>query len=271
MSDTPLYGIIGHPLGHTMSPPLHNWALGQAGLPGRYEAWPTQPDQVPAFMARMRTGAVSGASVTIPHKPAVMEHLDSVTGTAKAVGAVNTLYWDGDVLAGHNTDVEGFAHPLLEMSLPPSSALVLGAGGAARAVMAGLSRAGIERVVVANRSAHKALALAMEFGAEGVAWDDRALVNAELVVNTTPMGMAGTLVNASPMPDDYCLSPNQVVYDIVYNPLRTRLLRQAEDCGCRTIDGLSMFIHQAQGQFRLWTGREFDPTGARRLLMTLLS
>jgi len=103
-----------------------------------------------------------------------------------------------------------------------------------------------------------------------VPWDDRGLVQAQLVVNTTPMGMAGEHEHASPLPEGHCLSPNQIVYDIVYNPLRTKLLRRAEASGCPTIDGLSMFIHQARGQFRLWTGREFDPTAARRLLMDLL-
>ncbi len=270
MSDTPLYGIIGHPLGHTMSPPLHNWALEQAGLPGRYEAWPTQPGRLVDFMAQMRSRPISGASVTIPHKLAVMDHLDHVTDTARAVGAVNTLYWEGDKLAGHNTDAEGFAHPLSALPRPPRSALVLGAGGAARAVLAGLDVAGVPRVAVANRTLDRAEALAVEFEAAAVPWDERGRVQAELIVNTTPMGMAGALVDDSPLPEGHCLSPNQTVYDIVYNPLRTRLLRQAEDCGCPTIDGLSMFIHQAMGQFRLWTGREFDPTGARRLLMGLL-
>ena len=274
MNDAPLYVIIGHPLAHTMSPPLHTWALAQAGLPGRFTARPTEPGLLADFMVEMRERPISGASVTIPHKLAVMEYLDEITDLARSVGAVNTLFWKNDALCGHNTDAEGFAHPLLAMPRPPSSALVLGAGGAARAVLAGLGRVGVQRVFLTNRSPDKAEALAAEFrsaiGAKAVPWDERGRVDAELLVNTTPMGMAGDHEDESPLPEGHCLSPNQIVYDVVYIPLRTRLLRQAEDSGCRTIDGLSMFVHQAVGQFRLFTGHEMDPTGARRLVMGLL-
>lgn len=269
-ADGKLYGIIGHPLGHTMSPPLHNWALGELGLPGEYRAFPTPPEDVEAFVKTMRSLPIGGVSVTIPHKEAVIPLLDGVSDRVNDAGACNTLYWKDGKLLGENTDVTGFIAPLKVMERP-DSALVLGAGGASRAIIAGLKELGVGDIMVSNRSEDRAAKLAEEFDVQCVPFDGESGLNAGLIINTTPLGMAGDLVDRCPVPEEYCLSSNQVAYDIVYNPLRTKFLQKAESHGCRTIDGLDMFIGQAAEQFRLWTGKQFDNAKAKALVAAELA
>lgn len=266
-----LYGIIGHPLGHTMSPPLHNWAFGKLGIAGEYRAFPTAPDELKAFMGQVRELPVSGLSVTIPHKITVQAYVDGLSERVQAVGATNTLYWSGNRLLGENTDVYGFMAPLKGLPNVPRSALVLGAGGAARAVVAGLQELGVAEIIITNRSADKAMDLACEFAVSAHDWDERTRVDAELIVNTTPLGMSGECVGLTPLPEDFCLSPNQTLYDLVYNPLQTSFLALGEEHGCRIIDGLEMFVNQAVEQFRLWTGQTFDLAGARKLIGDLFA
>lgn len=272
---TPRYGIIGHPLGHTMSPPLHNSALAHFGLPGSYQAWPIPPEALADFVASMRRSVeggrpILGVSVTIPHKQAVMEMLDSVTGRAGAIGAVNTLYWDDGRLVGENTDCAGFCDPFRSgVAEIPRSALILGAGGASRAAVAGLRELGVQSICITNRTAERAGEIARDFSIDVVAWDERADVDAELLVNATPLGMSGESVQASPYPAE-AFRPWQSAYDLIYNPLRTRFLREAGQAGCGVIDGLSMFIGQGLEQFRLWTGKEYSRESARSLLAGLL-
>ena len=266
---TALYGIIGWPLGHTLSPTLHNWGFSGLGIPARYEAFPLEPDGLPEFMDRVRSGEVRGLSVTIPHKRAVMAHLDTITDRARGVGAVNTLFWDGEALCGENTDVVGVVAPLKRLETLPGSALVLGAGGAARAAVAGLVELGINDVAVANRTDAKAEALAKDFSVRAVPWEARMDQAPGLICNTTPLGMSGANQEFSPWDADR-FPEGCVVYDIVYNPLETRLLRDAAAAGCATISGLEMFLHQGLAQFRLWTGRDMDEAGARALLLGAL-
>jgi shikimate dehydrogenase len=266
---TARYGIIGWPLGHTLSPVLHNWGFARLGIDAVYEAWPLEPGDLPAFIRRMRTEPVSGASVTIPHKRAVMAHLDRITDRARAVGAVNTLYMAGDLLCGENTDVAGLAAPLRARGRLPASALVLGAGGAARAAVVALRELGVADVMVANRTASRAQELADELAVRAVDWAARMDQDAGIVCNTTPMGMSGDLVDATPWDADR-FAPGMVAYDIVYNPLRTRFLREADAAGCATISGLEMFLHQGLAQFRLWTGLDLDEAGARQVLLERL-
>lgn len=265
-----LYGIIGHPLGHTMSPPLHNWAFARLGIPGEYRAFPTPPEELADFMRRMRETPIAGASVTIPHKIAVLPFLDGVSDRVRAVGAANTLYWAEGRLLGENTDVAGFTAPLKALPAIPGSALVLGAGGAARAVLAGLAELGVADTAVTARDPAKSSALAAEFGVRALPWEERAAARAGLVVNATPLGMLGERQHVSPLPEDADPDPDQIAYDLVYNPVRTRFLARAEAAGCRTIDGLEMFLHQAAEQFRLWTGAVFDMAEARTLVLNLL-
>lgn len=254
---TGVYGIIGYPLSHTLSPLLHTTAFREAGLPSVLVPWPIESARLPAFVGAVRLLRIRGVCVTIPHKERIIPLLDRVTDRAKAVGAVNLLYWDGDALCGDNTDVPGFVAPLRAGLPVPNArkALVLGAGGASRAVIAGLKSIGYDRVYIANRTEETARLLASEFGLEVCPWDARGEVDADLVVNTTPLGMAGKAEDDTPYPDAAFSGRKRVAYDIVYTPLRTRFLREAEEAGWRTISGLGMFIAQADFQFLTWTGR----------------
>ena len=264
------YGIIGWPLGHTMSPTLHNWGFGQLRLNATYAAFPLEPDALPVFMERVRREPISGLSVTIPHKRAVMDHLDRVTDRARAVGAVNTLYWEGNDLCGENTDVIGLIAPLQKLAPLPDSAMVLGAGGAARAAIVGLKELGVRDIAIANRTTDKAEALAHDFSVRSVEWDRRMDETPGLICNTTPLGMAGDMVHATPW-DANRFPTGSIAYDIVYNPLETRFLREARAAGCAAISGLEMFLHQGLAQFRLWTGQNMDEDGARQVLLAALA
>lgn len=264
------YGIIGWPLGHTMSPTLHNWGFGELGLDARYEAYPLKPDNLTSFMERVRTKPISGMSVTIPHKQTVMEHLDFITDRARAVGAVNTIYWDGDKLCGENTDVIGIIAPLKKLESLPSSAMILGAGGAARAAIAGFQELGIANISISNRTKDKATALAKEFGIEAIEWNKRMEHEPGLICNTTPLGMSGDCQGMTPW-DGNRFPEGSIAYDIVYNPLETRFLKEAHAAGCHSISGLEMFLHQGLAQFSIWTGQNMDEEGARQLLLAALN
>jgi shikimate dehydrogenase len=264
-----VYGIIGHPLAQTLSPLLHNWGFARLGVKGSYLAFPTPPEKLAAFIQAVRTLPVSGLSVTIPHKEAVMPLLDGVSDLARRAGAVNTLAWEDGRLMGHNTDVTGFLAPLLERGQAPETALVLGAGGAAKGVLAGLLDLGVSQIAVANRSLRRAQALAGTFGVRAVAWEDRAQVCAGLVVNATPMGMKGKAEGESPLPEDFW-NPAHLAYDLVYNPRDTLFLRQAKAAGAEVVDGLAMFAAQGAAQFKLWTGLTLPMEEAERLLAQAL-
>lgn len=262
------YGIIGWPLGHTMSPTLHNWGFDQHGLDAVYNAFPLAPEDLADFMQTVRSRPISGLSVTIPHKRAVMNYLNHVSERARAVGAVNTLYWDDDALCGENTDVSGLIAPLKTLDSIPGSAIVLGAGGAARAALAGFRELGMDAVFIANRTDSKAEALAEEFSVQAVPWDKRTQCDALLICNTTPLGMTGDMAALTPWEGDF--PSGGIAYDIVYNPLETRFLREAAQAGCSTISGLEMFLHQGLAQFQLWTGLNLAEESARQLLLDAL-
>lgn len=264
-----LYGIIGYPLGHSLSPLLHNWGFKRLGIEAEYQAWPTPPEALPTFMARFRAVPIEGASVTIPHKRAVMDFVDTVTDLGLAVGAVNTLFWRGGALVGENTDVEGFCRPLVARDVLPDTALILGAGGVARAAVVGLLRLGVARVAVTGRTAAKAEALAGELGIESVPWERRQDVPAALLVNATPMGMRGRFEELTPYPRA-ALRPDMTAFDLVYTPHPTRFLADALAAGCQTVPGVEMFLYQAIEQFRLWTGRVLPEEELRPLLQEAL-
>jgi shikimate dehydrogenase len=253
-----LLGIVGHPLGHSLSPALHNWAFEQAGIPWVYLRWDLPRERFEVFMAAVRALPIQGVSVTIPYKQAVIPFLDGVSDAASRIGAVNTLLWDDGRLLGENTDVVGFVSPLKRMDICLRSALVLGAGGAARAVLIGLGMLGVGSIRVCSRNEERARKLAGEFGVGMLPWDMRGAADADLVVNATPLGMKGRFEMLSPWPEDVFPAGVKCVYDLVYNPEETVLLRQAQNAGLLTIGGLAMFVRQALAQFRLWTGLELD-------------
>jgi len=263
-----LFGIIGHPLAHTLSPVLHNWGFTKLGIKASYHVWDTPPEKLVAFMAALRTLPIHGASVTIPHKETVMPLVDKLTQSARDIGAVNTLYWQDTVLWGDNTDVTGFMAPLLECGKTPGTALVLGAGGAARAAVCGLHRAGWS-VLLSSRTQTRADRLAHSFQAEQVPWNDRHDMRPDLLVNTTPLGMSGPFQALSPWKNS--LTGISLVYDLVYNPKETPLLAQAKREGVAVIHGLPMFVHQGLAQFERWTNQRFPLPEALSLLEETLA
>ncbi|MBL3580978.1 shikimate dehydrogenase [Oleidesulfovibrio alaskensis] len=267
-----LYGIIGYPLGHSMSPLLHNWGFELLGEQAAYMAFPVAPEKLAEFICCARMLPVSGLSVTIPHKQAVMPLLDAVTPRAQAAGAVNTLFYDDGKLTGDNTDVYGFLHPLDSCGTAHAAALVLGAGGAANAVLAALTARGMCNVTVTNRNGDRARILAERFGVRCVAWEERHAVDADLVVNTTPLGMAGDRQAQTPLdPAFFSSRPAGLAYDLIYNPAQTFFLASAQAAGWRVLNGLDMFVAQGAEQFRIWRGRELPFVQARALIADALA
>lgn len=255
-----LYGIIGWPLGHSLSPLLHNTAFQSLEIPAVYMPWPLLGEDLPAFLENMRIMRVKGCSVTIPHKIAVMARLDDVSEAASLAGAVNTLYWREERLCGENTDVSGFLAPLDGLPIDKMEILLLGAGGAAHAAAAGLRLRGCRFVRVGSPGDQRQFSLAERFGFEPLMWKDIYKFPARLVINATPLGMNGEYGRQCAYDFDIAPKvPDGWAYDLVYNPLETVFLRKAEKNGWRPISGLEMFYTQGNAQFRLWTGRSLPP------------
>lgn len=256
---TPRCFVLGHPVAHSRSPLIHGSWLAEHGLAGSYERVDVAPPDLAAFVTRLRAGEFTGGNVTVPHKEAMLKLVDHASEAARAIGAVNTLWREGAQICGDNTDVSGFlAH--LDATAPGwdtrvGTALILGAGGAARGIAFGLKGRGIGRIILANRSRDRADELASALGksVEAADWAQRgALVaEADLVVNTTALGMQGQ----PPLVIDLAhLRPGTIVDDIVYVPLKTPLLIEAERRGGVPVDGLGMLLHQAVPGFARWFG-----------------
>lgn len=258
-------GLTGFPLGHSLSPELQRAALAKAGLSGDYRLYPVPPGDVASLkmlVDRLRSGDLHGLNVTIPHKQAVMDLVDELTSEAEAIGAVNCLYLRDGRVIGANTDAAGFLTDL-ERLLPGfgSEILVLGAGGAARAVVYALARSG-RRVTVAARRPAQAAELAGRLGGyltqariDAVELAPECLAQMEppnLIVNTTPLGMHPK-VEGCPWPETLDLPPGVAVYDLVYNPPETVLVKRARAAGLPAFTGLGMLVEQANRSFELWT------------------
>ena len=265
-----LFGIIGYPLRQSLSPAIHNQAFHHLGLPYVYCAWPLRPESVECFLHSMALLPISGCSVTIPHKQQVVAACSRLSVSADRIGAVNTLYWEEGKLCGENTDCLGFQAPLLELEACPGSAVILGTGGAARACIVGLQECGVRDISVAGRDLETLEGLRQDFRIRTVVWEHRLGLSAEMLVNCTPLGMAGPLIAESPYPGA-ALGRFRVVYDLVYNPLWTKLLVESREAGCCCISGVEMFVNQAAAQFRLWTGHHMPMGPARRRIRKQLS
>ena len=264
---TRLAGIFGYPLAHSLSPAFQQAAFNHYGLDARYLAWETPPDALAAEVAKLRGGDFIGANVTIPHKQAVMALLDEVDPLAAAIGAVNTIVKRGGRLVGYNTDAHGFMRALKEdAAFEPSGrrALLLGAGGAARAAAFALCQEGAASLVIANRTLERAAAIAADLSADGasvsvIATDDAALndaaLNADLIVNSTSVGMRhGDAEGQTPLAGGL-IPHDAVALDMVYNPQHTPLLAAARSAGARAVGGMPMLIYQGAAAFEMWTGR----------------
>jgi shikimate dehydrogenase len=251
--------LLGDPVGHSLSAVFQDAAFRAEKLDLRYASWRVTADQLAEAMRKIRADpGIAGANVTVPHKLAVAEHLDRLAGEAAALGAVNTVAREGNLLVGHNTDRGGFARCLDEAGIrAPGRALVLGAGGAARAVVAELRERAAE-VILASRSAEAAAAVcsllrpgqgrALAFGQVDRLLDEASI---DLVVNATPIGMDGC---GAPL-DSRRLRPGQAVVDLVYRPVWTPLLEGARAAGATAVNGLGMLLYQGAAAFEIWTGR----------------
>jgi len=267
-SHTRQLGVFGYPIGHSISPAMHNAAFQHQRMNCYYGAYAVEPGQLRAAVDGIRALGFLGVNVTIPHKEAVMEHLDEVANTALQVGAVNTIVNRAGRLVGYNTDGWGFISHLEELGIKTAGlhAVVLGAGGAARAIALHLAMAGVRSVSVSNRSAGRAESVCEAISAvqpklavravEAQSPEERAaLMDAGIVVNCTPLGMSPGAVNESPVSDINLLPQRAVIYDTVYTPAETRLIREAKLRGLRTVSGLGMLVHQGACSWEYWFGR----------------
>lgn len=257
--------LIGHPVAHSLSHAMQQAAFDAAGVAATYELWDRSPAELAEAIAELRAEEFLGANVTIPHKEKAAALVDRLTEEAHATGAVNTITREGKRLVGHNTDVPGFRvalDALVGKQRMPRAAVVLGSGGGARAVVHGLVAEGFTRIVVFNRHLHRAEALVRFFGKSAAHMELRAmpwhesiieaeLAKAKVLVNATSVGLHG---DESPLPAEV-IPPDLLVMDLIYNPARTRLLRDAEAAGCQVLNGELMLLHQGAAAFTLWTGQ----------------
>ena len=269
-------GVIGWPIAHSLSPAMQAAAIEKAGLDYAYIAMPVRPEALKEAAAGLRSLGFRGFNVTIPHKTAIMDYLDEIDEDARRIGAVNTVVNEDGRLLGRNTDVTGFLRGFSRqgVTVRGKRAVVLGAGGAARAVVWGLLREGAGRLVVGARNPGKARAALSDFAAAEVfSWDDGAFLDAlggaEIFVNTTPLGMTPK-VEATPPVDWGLVQPSAFVYDVIYTPGRTRFLREAEARGCWTLNGTAMLVGQGAEAFALWTGLRPDEEAMERALLEAL-
>ena len=264
-----LVGIIGYPIRHSISPVFQQAALDHHSLDATYQAWEVEPQSLPEFVNGLRSPDTLGINVTVPHKEAVMSHLDRIDEWAATAGAVNTVVNGGGKLVGHNTDGSGFLRALEDhghFAPKGRSVLIMGAGGSAKAVALALARRGTARITIANRTIRRAQELAKLIRKHGpqveaipLAPSEDAFVRAaaacNLLVNCTTIGMKhGPDEEGSPIPAQ--LIPSDVlVYDLVYNPPETPLLREAARSGADILGGLPMLVYQGAASFEFWTGK----------------
>jgi len=264
---TRLCGLIGDPVEHTMSPAMHNAAFRELGLDFLYVPFRVKREELGKAIAGMRALSIKGLNVTIPHKVAVLQFMDELDPLAEKIGAVNTIVNDDGLLKGYNTDATGFLQALLERGIEPEgkNIVILGAGGASRAVSFILADRGAHLVILnrlleldwAEELAGRISQIfskeveALELNRENLI---KALGKADILVNTTSVGMSPN-IDETPVASDL-LRPSLVIFDVVYNPIKTRLLREAEMAGAKTIVGLDMLVWQGALAFEKWTGRK---------------
>ncbi len=262
-------GVISAPGKKSLSPVFQQAAFDHLGLAVKYQHWPTPASGLDTRVGGLRAAGVLGANVTIPHKEACLPLVDELDPLVRRVGALNTIVNRDGTLRGYNTDAEGFLRALREAGFEPRgcTAAIAGAGGAARAVVVALAEAGAARIIIVNRTLERAERLVSDLGATATpaqlvaapdsreSWEMTA-GEAGLLVNCTSLGSAGTPEeDRSPMPSDLIRSQT-LVYDLVYQPAETRLIRDAREAGARACGGLPMLIYQGAASFKLWTGKE---------------
>lgn len=267
-ADTEVYAVIADPVAHSLSPQIHNAAFDKLGLNKVYVPFRVPPEELGQFLIDCREFGIKGLSVTIPHKEEVIHHIDRFDEASQEIGACNTVIWKDDLKVGHNTDYKAAMNSLDKVfgghegasGLKGKPALVLGAGGVARAIVLGLKRREAD-IIIANRTPERADELATFCKGKSIAWSLRHTVKADLVVNCTPIGMHPN-VDDAPLEAKY-IRRDQVVFDTVYNPENTLFIKQANELGCEVITGIDMFVGQAALQFKHFTGHD-APTNTMR-------
>jgi len=273
-SETALYGVFGDPIKHSRSPIMLNRAFAAAGINAVYTAFHVTPGALGDGVRGVRALNVRGINVTIPHKVEVMQYLDEIDETARVIGAVNTVVNRDGALVGYNTDGIGYVRSLKEETGAPirgKRILMLGAGGASRGVGYALAKEQPAKLFIANRTEAKAADLAKELAAaadtESIAWEtiDHIIGDMDFIINTTPIGMHPN-TEAAPI-DPAGIKPGTVVSDLIYNPLKTKLLEQAEQSGAVIHGGLGMFIYQGAYAFEYWTGMSAPVDAMRQAVL----
>jgi shikimate dehydrogenase len=267
IGEIPIYAVFGDPVCHSLSPVMHNSALVQTGLDGLYLAF--RVEDIAAAVSGVRGLGIRGVSITIPHKVSVMAHLDRIDPAAARIGAVNTIVNRQGILWGYNSDAAGAVDALTEKtSISGKEVAVIGAGGAARAVSFGVKQKG-GKLTIINRSRTRGESLAHDLDCEFKPLADIQSLPYQIVINATSAGMYPD-VDDSPLNADL-LADGMVVMDMVYNPLKTRFLTQAEKIGCVTVDGVAILVRQGAAQFELWTGRKAPVDVMRKVVLEALS
>lgn len=253
-ANTYLYCVLGHPVSHSLSPLMHNAAFEKTGYNAVYLAFDIKEHELDQTIAGIRAMGIKGASVTIPYKIRVMDYLDEIDDTAVRIGAVNTIINNDGYLSGYNSDCPGAMWALREKTAIRGKKVVMaGAGGAARAIGFGILEEGGELTIL-NHIKEEGDNLASDLGVKCYPLSEHMNHGCDIFINTTPLGME-PMTDALVVSEEY-LKKDMVVMDIVYNPLKTRLLKEAENIGCTVVDGLSMFVYQGVFQFESWTGKK---------------
>ncbi|GGG86538.1 shikimate dehydrogenase [Paenibacillus radicis (ex Gao et al. 2016)] len=276
-SHTVLYGVIGDPIRHSKSPIMMNRAFRETGVNGVYAAYHITSDKLADFIGGVRAMGIRGVNVTIPHKLDIMKHMDAIDPGAEAIGAVNTIVNDNGRLTGYNTDGIGYVRSLKEEAEPAIAGkriVVIGAGGASRGIVYALAGEKPASITIANRTEDRARELAQSFSSlaelRAVTYDglQEACRDADIVINTTSVGMHPH-TDASPVEAGW-LKQDAVASDLIYNPLKTKFLQQAEQAGCRIHGGLGMFIYQGAYAFEYWTGQTAPVAAMRETVLASL-
>jgi len=275
------FAVIGYPLSHSLSPQMHNTAFRVLNMDAHYEKLEIAPDSFDETIRRFKEDTYSGFNVTIPHKTRILDYMDAVDTDAARVGAMNTVVIGDGHWTGYNTDIAGFIAPLAERKAEIKRVLILGNGGAARAVIYALIKyISADYIAVAGRDLSKPAQLCEHFRPSAVdtllqplqfTAAEKETDGYDLIVNTTPLGMAPR-TTGTPLPGLKKLKKSSIVYDLIYNPAKTRLLMEAEKAGkdIVTINGLEMLLQQAAHSFRLWTGQEMPLDPVRQALLSAL-
>ncbi|WP_009630649.1 shikimate dehydrogenase [Synechocystis sp. PCC 7509] len=281
---TKLLGVIGHPVEHSLSPIMHNAAIAHLGLDYVYLPLPVHPDNLQAAISGFAAIDLVGFNITIPHKQAITPLITEISATAKAIGAINTVWrTSSSIWAGTNTDVEGFITPLqtYAQNWSEKTALVLGNGGAARAVVAGCAQLGFKETYVVGRNPTKLAEFIASWGNSALAtqllvrsWDKLPLLipQAKVIINTTPIGMYPN-VRESPLSDEEMglLAADAIAYDLIYTPSPTKFLQQAQAKGATAIDGLEMLVQQGAAALKIWLQQPAPIDVMRQALQNYLS